>query len=110
MYHMYDTSHQEACVKHVPTTTPLETPTERMVRLTHLLQEVVAAASPPPPPTTTTGWVEILTTREVAAMLRLTTGTVRRLHRQGKLRAIPGMESKLLFTLEAVLEFVRGKS
>lgn len=95
-------------MKHVPTTPPLETPTERMARLTHLLQEVVAAASPPP--ATTTGWVEILTTREVAAMLRVTPATVRRLHRQGKLRAIPGMESKLLFTLEAVLEFVRGKS
>jgi hypothetical protein len=44
---------------------------------------------------------------ETAAYLRVCEEMVRRLHRGNKLRAVPGLR-KLLFTSEAIEEFLRG--
>jgi len=52
------------------------------------------------------GALELLTTREVAAVLRISPATVRRLHRQGRLRAHPDFPTKLLFLARDVAEFL----
>ncbi|MEW6449081.1 MAG: helix-turn-helix domain-containing protein [Pseudomonadota bacterium] len=49
----------------------------------------------------------LLTTDEVALMLRLSAETVRRLHRAGRLQAVPHLR-KLLFRPSEVEAFMRG--
>lgn len=44
---------------------------------------------------------------EVAAFFGVCVETVRRLHREGRLRAVPGIR-RLLFTTETIDKFLRG--
>lgn len=57
---------------------------------------------------TETGY-ELLTTAEVAALLRVSPSKVRQLHRSGRLRAHPDFPTKLLFRLRDVLAFIGGE-
>jgi excisionase family DNA binding protein len=58
--------------------------------------------SPSPPPAR-----RLLTTAEVAEILRVSTPTVRRLHRRGKLDALPNVRT-LRFSTVTVDEFIKG--
>ena len=53
--------------------------------------------------------VQLLTTREVAAILRVSPSRVRKLHRQGRLRAHPDFPTKLLFRAGDVAAFLKGQ-
>jgi excisionase family DNA binding protein len=62
---------------------------------------------PPDSPSPPTGW-RALTTVQVAERLQVSPVTVRRLHRNGELDALPGLRT-LRFSTTAVLEFLNRK-
>lgn len=86
-------------------TSTTEQPTRATTDTLKWLATLGGASTAPEEPK---GGLQLLTTREVASILRISPATVRKLHRDGRLRAHPDFPTKLLFRARDVAAFLKG--